>query len=152
MQVTVQKINPPWKPTDDSANFVGTDNQKYYLDIVSHRMLVEGMTIECEAQKRFPKDRSKPPYYVIQGGFSPVGNAPIRDKPAPNGQTIPAPYAQGQQTAPPTYVAKYDELITRLAILKSLIESGALLQGEQSMDDLVEMAWTTAPKLKVWQR
>ncbi len=96
MQVTVQKIWPPFKPTDDSSNFIGTDGKKYYLDIVSHRMLVEGMTIECDAQQKFPKDRSKPPYYVIQGGFSPVGNVPPADRPVSNGHVAnnsPAPPA-----------------------------------------------------------
>jgi len=139
MQITIQKMWP-LEAGRKSGGFKGTDGTNYYCEIPIYHMLSEGMTIDAPAEK-----------YVSKAGKTSY----IIDKkwhPAPNGQTIPAPYAQGQQTAPPPYVAKDDELITRLAILKSLIESGALLQGEQSMDDLVEMAWTTAPKLKVWQR
>jgi hypothetical protein len=145
MQITIQKMWP-LEAGRKSGGFKGTDGTNYYCEIPIYHMLSEGMTIDAPAEK-----------YVSKAGKTSY----IIDKkwnPAPNGHE-PKSGAQYRSDAvpsgcpsPPPYVAKDDELITRLAILKSLIESGALLQGEQSMDDLVEMAWTTAPKLKVWQR
>lgn len=71
MQITVKKIFEPFNASDESGAFIGTDDNKYYLDIKSHRMLVEGLTIEAEATKTFSKKTGKP-YYNIKGGFDPV--------------------------------------------------------------------------------
>jgi hypothetical protein len=71
VQITVQKIFQPFNATDESGAFIGTDGNKYYLDIASHRMLVEGLTIEADAVRATSKKTGKP-YFNIKGGFDPV--------------------------------------------------------------------------------
>jgi hypothetical protein len=154
MQIVVQKI---WPNDQNKANgkFVGTDGRTYFIEARFHGRLFEGMTIDPPSAK--PSEFNGKTNYWLPKGWGPPEQSQAA-QPAPNGH-VPQGTPAGHGLLPSStvrggsdYKPKDDDLITRLAILKSLIESGALLQGEQSMDDLVEMAWTTAPKLKVWQR
>lgn len=138
--ITVQKI---W-PLEGKANggFKATDGKTYKCDAATHGRLQEGMTFESNVK---PSEWQGKTFYWLPKDFKPDNNTVGAIIPQPNGHA-PAPPRQ----AAPAYAGKDEELITRLAILKSLIESGALLQG-MGMDDLVAMAWETAPKLKVWK-
>ena len=140
MLITVQFVNQPNK-NPKFGSIKSTDGVFYDIGAAHLDKYRQGMTFDAPVKEREWKGKT---YYSIPDSFNPASDGTY---PAQNGHTAPAP----PRAAPAPYADK-DDLITRLAILKSLIESGALLQGGQSMDDLVEMAWTTAPKLKVWQR
>jgi hypothetical protein len=112
MQITVKKIFAPFNATDESGAFIGTDDNKYYLDIASHRMLVEGLTIEANAVKTFSKKTGKP-YFNIKGGFDPVvegqGQSPsakddfVRANANRLPDAVPRPAANG---SPPPYFSE----------------------------------------------
>lgn len=136
MQIEVAFVNRPNK-NPKFGSIKGTDGNYYDISANVLDRYRKGMVFDAPVKTREYQGKT---YYSIPDSFDPNTVGAII--PAPNGQTAP-PRQNG-------YAPKDEELITRLAILKSLIESDMLGNNPgMTMDDLVALAWETAPKLKV---
>jgi hypothetical protein len=135
MQITIEKKEYPDAGAKTGSVKAGGRYFKAWPDKLD--MMEEGLTYEVEVEES--EWQGKTQYWIKKKPRMVVGNVPPSDRPV--GSNVPLP-------APPRPAVRTDEdHITRVALVKSLIEAGMLKDG-MSMDDIVEMAWVTAPKIR----